>query len=60
MYIRTGVKRKRQIYLPLQMFCNLRNKDQAVNNNQYNVVEEHKLIFLSMDLKYSENYIMRN
>lgn len=40
------------------MFCNLMNKDQLINNNQYNVVEGHKLIFLKMDPKYSKKYIM--
>lgn len=40
--------------LLLQMFCNLMNIDQPINNNQYNVVEEHKLIFLKTDPEYSE------
>lgn len=30
------------------------NIDQPINNNQYNVVEEHKLIFLKTDPEYSE------
>lgn len=38
--------------LPLQMFCNSKNKGQVINNNQYNVVAGHKLIFLKMDPKY--------
>jgi len=41
-------------FLPLQMFCNLMNKDQLINNNQYSVVGGHKLIFLKMDPKYSK------
>lgn len=44
--------------LPLQMFYNSMNKDQVTNNNQYNVVAEHKLIFLKMDLKYPTKYII--
>jgi len=31
------------------------NRDQLINNNQYNVVGGHMLIFLKMDLKYSKN-----
>lgn len=31
------------------------NKDQLINNNQYNAVGVHMLIFLKMDLKYSKN-----
>lgn len=40
------------------MFCNLKNKDQLTNNNQYNVVGGRTPIFLKMDLKYSKKYIM--
>lgn len=32
------------------------NKDQLINNNQYSVVGEHKLIFSKMDPKYSKKY----
>lgn len=32
------------------------NRDQPTNNNQYNVVEGHKLIFWKMDPKCSKKY----
>lgn len=38
------------------MFYKLRNKDRPINNNQYNVVGEHKSLFLKMDPKCSEKY----
>lgn len=37
------------------MFCKLMNINQLINNNQYNVVEGHKLKFLKMDLKFPTN-----
>lgn len=37
------------------MFCSLMNISQPINNNQCNVVEGHKLIFLKKDPKYSKN-----
>lgn len=35
------------------------NKDQLINNNQYNVVGGRMLIFLKMDLKYSKKKIYK-
>lgn len=36
------------------MFCNLTNRDQPINSNQYNVAVGRMSIFLRMDLKYSK------